>query len=188
MTRMAKAKRIKPETARKRSASRAQVTEAAAVPTRKVDNLLDELNRVQERVTERAYEIFKTGGARIGAALEDWLSAERLTVWRPAIEIVERNGHLIVRAAVAGLEPGDLDIQVTPDTVLLRAAISHEHSADEGAVHMCEFQPGQLFRLIPLPASIDPDMVTAEYRNGLVTVTAGLAQAPETRRLEITET
>ena len=142
---------------------------------RKVEVLLEDLERMQTRVAERAYEIFRDRGARFGAAVDDWLEAERQTVWKPAVEVRQRGKEFVIEAALAGVEPGQLDIQVTPDTLLIRAHTAHAHRDPNAIVHVCEFQQGELFRLITLPSTIDTDAVTAEYRNGLLRITAAIA-------------
>lgn len=145
-----------------------------ALKTRRAERLVDEMERLQKQITERAYEMFRTRGAQLGAALEDWLAAEKQTIWKPAIEVCQKDNALMIEAAVAGVEPGDLDIQVTPDTVLIKADTTHAHAEKKGTVHVCEFESGPLFRLIQLPAPIDPDGVKAEYRNGLLRITAAI--------------
>ncbi len=157
-----------------------------ALKLRRVETLREELDRVQHRITERAYEIFRTRGGRLGAALDDWLTAERQTVWKPAIEVWQKDETVVVEAAVAGVEAGDLNLEVTADRVLITAEIAHAHGADKGTVHVCEFQPGHLFRLIDLPAPIDPDGVKAEYRNGLLRLTAPIAVARPARTVAVT--
>ena len=153
--------------------------------TRKVGTVIDDLGAMQKRISERAFEIFRSRGAQLGAALDDWLAAERQTVWKPAIEVSQRDNQLIVEAAVAGVEPRQLTIEATPDTLLIMADIEHTHSADKGVVHVCEFQSGHLFRLVHLPVTIDPDAVKAEYRNGLVRVSAAITARQQARTVEI---
>ena len=157
------------------------------VHARKVENFVDELEGMQKRISERAFELFRSRGAQVGAALDDWLKAEEQTVWKPAIEICQRDRQLVVEAAVAGIEPKQLQIEATPDTVLLKAEVTHTHPADKGTVYVCEFQTGNLFRLVHLPVKIDPDAVKAEFRNGLVRITAALAQEQRARTVAVEE-
>jgi HSP20 family protein len=155
------------------------------LPARKVTTLLDEFEAMHKRITERAFEIFRDRGARVGAALDDWLTAERQTVWKPAIEVYERDRQIFIEAAVAGVEPRQLDIQATPTSLLIKADLTHTHTPDKGTVHVCEFQSGHLFRLVPLPAEIDPNAVKAEYRNGLLRVSAAIAAEQRAKKVEI---
>jgi HSP20 family protein len=150
-----------------------------------VDRVLADIDRIQKRVTERAYEIFRSRGGAVAGALDDWLQAERETVWRPAVELAEKDGSILLEAALAGVEAKDLEIEVTPDDVILRAKIDHRHGVEKGVVHLCEFRPGQLFRSVHLPTPIDPATAKAEYRNGLLRVTAALAVKQPSRRLDV---
>ena len=147
----------------------------SALKTRTVQTLRDEIEQIRRQTTERAYEAFRRRGAQLASALDDWLSAERQTIWKPAIEVCEKENAFIIEASVAGVEPRDLDVQVTPDTVLIKAGVSHAHTDQKGTVHICEFAPGRLFRLIQLAAVIDPDSVKAECQNGLLRITAPIA-------------
>jgi hypothetical protein len=66
----------------------------------------------------------------------------------------------------------------TVDSALTEVA-AHVHHADreqEGEVVLCEFANGPLFRSYTFLEPVDPARVSAEYRNGLLRVTAPLAQ------------
>ncbi len=152
---------------------------------RKAETLFDEIEQIQKRVSERAYELFRNRGAALGAALNDWLAAERQTIWKPAVEVCQKDNQFVVEVALAGVEAHQLDIQVTRDTLLIKADAPHTHRETKGIVHVCEFQPGQLFRAIKLPASIDPEAVTAEYRDGLLRVTAAIAAEKHAKKIDV---
>ena len=40
--------------------------------TRKAETLLHDIEQIQKRITERAYDVFQSRGAALGAALNDW--------------------------------------------------------------------------------------------------------------------
>jgi HSP20 family molecular chaperone IbpA len=147
--------------------------------------ILREVEQVRDRIRQRAHEFFSHRGGRLGSALDDWLMAERESVWRPAIEVCQKDRHLVIEVAAAGLEAGDLDVQVTPETVLVCAAAGHVHSEAKGIVHVCEFEPGRLFRLITLPVPINPAEVTSTFRNGLLTIKAAVAVTQPVRTVDV---
>jgi HSP20 family protein len=144
------------------------------------DSLKRNLDQIRERIRQRAHTFFQTRGGRIGSALDDWLMAERETLWRPPIEVSQQDGRIVVEADVAGLEPDEIDLQVTPETLLITAEARHVHTEAKGQVHVCEFAPGPLFRTVALPAPIDPAGVKAKCRNGLLTITATVAAPRKT--------
>jgi HSP20 family molecular chaperone IbpA len=164
---------------RPRPRATAPAREAVELTTR--DSILDELDQLHADVRRRAYELFRTHEQLWIGALEDWLRAERELVWRPAVELRQRENEFELVAAVAGVEPKDLDIQVTSRDILIKAKGEHQHRPETSAVHLCEFNRGKLFRSIHLPDRIDPDSVKAEYRHGLLRLTARIAKAEPTR-------
>jgi len=143
---------------------------------RTVDSVLDDVERMQRRVVTRAEEIFRERGHALGHALEDWMKAERETIWRPALEVRRTQDAFVVEAAVAGMDPKQFDLQVTPTQLVLAAHVHHADREQEGEVVLCEFANGPLFRSYTFPEPINPARVSAEYRNGLLCVTAPLAR------------
>ncbi len=147
------------------------------VALRKTDSVLDELERLHEDISQRAYDLFREHEGLFTGPVNDWLRAERELVWRPAVELRQKDGEIELLAAVAGVEPKDLDVRVTPHDILITAATEHRHESIEGTVHLCEFEGGRLFRSIHLPDAIDADSVKAECRNGLLRLTAAISKA-----------
>src|SRR5256712_4671623 len=147
-----------------------EMTEAIAI--RKISLLLDEMNQMQERIMRRAYAIFEWNGRLLGRDLDHWLQAERELVWRPALELRETDGEFVLEAAVSGVDPKDIDIEVTPEDIILKAGIQHEHEEKKGTTHICEFQSAKMYRSIHLPKRINPDKVKAEIKDGLLKLKA----------------
>jgi HSP20 family protein len=149
------------------------------VRCRKVQSVLEEIDVVHQRIAARAQRLFHERGGAVGRAIEDWLIAERETVWRPALEVRRTGDAFVIEAAVAGLDAKQIDLQVTP-TELVLAADVHHTDGKAGDVVLCEFVKGPLFRSFTFPAPVDPARVAADYRTGLLRITAPLAH-PSTR-------
>ena len=71
---------------------------------KKTDSLFDELERMQSRIMKRANEIFHGNGQASGRDIDDWLKAEQELVWRPAIELTEKENEFRIEVAVPGVE------------------------------------------------------------------------------------
>jgi HSP20 family molecular chaperone IbpA len=149
----------------------------------RAQSILDQVEAVRRQVAERAFDLFKRRGGVLGRALDDWLAAERETVWKPPIEIVEKDGEFLVEAAIAGIPAKQLDVQVTPNELLVQGNGAHVHRPGE-IVHTCEFRPGKLFCDVPFPRRIDPAAVRADYQDGLLRVWAPIA-VDQPRSVEI---
>lgn len=104
--------------------------------------------------------------------LIDWFEEPFLTL-RPypgqpiRIEDYTEDGHYVVRAEVAGIDPEkDLEVSVGADCLSIHA----ERSSQVESKHRSEFRYGSFSRTLPLPSGADIDDVTAEYANGILTI------------------
>ena len=155
------------------------------LPIRKARALLDEFGAIQDRIMQRAYEIFDRSGQIFGRDLDHWLQAEKEFFWKPAIELEEKDNEFRLQIGVPGVDPKDLDIEVSSEDIVVRAELSHKHKEDKGAIHICEFASGNLFRAVHLPKAIDPDKVRAEFKNGMLKIKAEIAKEARTKKVQV---
>ena len=147
----------------------------------KSETLWDQIRRMEERITRRAHEIFEANGSISGRELDDWFQAEKELVWKPAVELKEKDTHFELQAALAGMDPKEIRIEVTPEELLIRSDTKFEKREEKEELCYTEFQSGFLFRSIRFPKRVDPNRVRAEYRNGLLSVTAPIAEEARAR-------
>ena len=114
------------------------------VEVKKVDTVFDELDRLNQAIRARAYELFRNGGTLLGDTLRDWLAAERELVSKPPIELRQSENQFEGLAALPGIEPQHLDVQITPEDVLIKADNPHEHGP-EGTVQCANSAPAKSF-------------------------------------------
>jgi HSP20 family protein len=155
------------------------------VPIRKSKSIFDEVERMQDRIMRRAYDIFTSNGSPFGRDFEDWMQAERELVWKPAVELTEKDDEFRLELAAPGIDPKNIDIEVTPEDILIRADVHHEHRKEEGEVYICEFAHGNLFRSVHLPKKIEPEKVKAEFKNGLLTLNAPVAAEARAKKVTV---
>jgi HSP20 family molecular chaperone IbpA len=144
------------------------------VAVHRVESVADEVDAMQRHIASRAEVLHDP--RRGGQPLDDWLAAERETIWRPALEVQQSNGAYVVEAALAGLEPRQIDVRVAPGDVLISANVHHRHQHTGDAL-LCEFSTGPLFRSYHFAHPVDPVRTRAEFKNGLLRITAPLAPA-----------
>ena len=158
--------------------------ESKEIQVKKPNSIFEEITQLDEAINKRAYELFQNPEGRFAGPLANWFRAERELIWCPAIELRQHNGHFELDVALAGMDPKDLDVQVTPEDILITATGEHQHETKEGTTHISEFASGRLFRSVHLPERIDPERVKAEFRNGMLRVTTAVAK-PETKKVDI---
>jgi HSP20 family protein len=155
-----------------------------SIPIHKTQSIVDEISTIRDLITQRAYQIFEETGGLGGREFDNWMQAEREIVWQPAIELCEKGNEFRLEVVIAGVEPKDIEIDVSAEDIVIKSTIPHQHSADRGIIHMCEFATGKTFRSVHLPKSINPDKVKAVLKNGLLRLTAEIAEGERAKRVK----
>jgi len=144
-----------------------------------------EMEELLGRIRERAYELAALRGFTEGHALDDWLVAEREFCW-PASEFIDEEDRYVLEIALAGFEPGEIELTVTPFELIVRAAhesLREEKLAEQEQVRWSEFASNEVYRRFEFPTEILVDATAASFRNGLLKVAAlkaSVAKAEET--------
>jgi HSP20 family molecular chaperone IbpA len=96
-----------------------------------------------------------------------------------------KDGHYVVRADIAGIDP-EKDLEVMAGDGYL--VISAERTSTVEDKHRSEFRYGSFSRTIALPPAADSDKVTAEYVNGVLTVKVALRDAEKqaAKKIQVT--
>ncbi len=90
----------------------------------------------------------------------------------PAIDVIETDTELVVKAELPGVSKDDIDLTLHEDRLLLSGGTRHEEeTSGEGYVRR-EIRSGTFRRSIPLPAAIDAERLEASFDNGVLTIRA----------------
>jgi len=93
------------------------------------------------------------------------------------IDITESEGNLVIRAAVPGIEPGELDIQIEKNVLTIKGKTTHQNESNDQKVYRREVSYGAFARSVRLPDGLNLDATDAQFKNGVVTIT--LPRVPE---------
>ncbi len=130
-----------------------------------------ETEEIQNRIRERAFKLSQERG-HAGREIDDWLTAESEIISVPPADLIEKNGMFQIRIAIIGLDLEEVSVMTSPQQILVRAAYRHQDDRDDGTVHLCDFKPATVFRLIRFPQPIDPNSVDVAYQDGILRITA----------------
>ena len=103
--------------------------------------------------------------------------------WIPSVDILEKDGNLILRAELPGLDEKQIDLKVEGNTLTLKGERKMENEDKKSNYHRVESYYGSFSRSFDLPDTVDLDKINAEYKNGVLTVT--MPQKPEVKPREI---
>jgi|SRR6185437_13634423 len=109
-------------------------------------------------------------------------------IWIPAIDVVEKKDAYLMYAELPGVDSTQVDISFEQNVLTIRGrkASSIDTGTDgEVRVYAAERASGSFERSIRLPEFVDGERISAEFTNGVLTVTVPKAQAAQPRRIEI---
>ena len=109
-------------------------------------------------------------------------AAPRVTF--PAINLYAHQDAIVVTAELAGVKADNLDITVHRDTVTLRGERQDE-PGEAKAYHRLERGRGSFVRTIGLPYQVDPDKVSAQLKDGILTLTLHRPEHDKPKRIRV---
>lgn len=103
----------------------------------------------------------------------------------PAAELEETEDTYQLKLEVPGMEPGDIDIEVTAEVVFIKGERKTETKEESDGMTRTEFRYGQFQRVIPLPGRINNQNVAAEYKNGILHLELPKAEEEKNRVVKV---
>jgi HSP20 family protein len=94
------------------------------------------------------------------------------------VDVVERENALQVKAAVPGVDPEHIDIQIENNVLTISGELKSDYEDTQAKVYRREYSYGKFSRAIRLPEDLDIENVSAEFNHGFVTVTLPRAAQP----------
>jgi HSP20 family protein len=103
------------------------------------------------------------------------------------LDVVERDGSLVIKAAVPGLEPEQVDIQIENNVLTIQGELKSDYEDSKAKVYHREYSYGKFSRSVRLPEEFDIEKVKATFKNGFVTVTLPRLEQPtaKSRRIPV---
>ncbi|PSP18784.1 MAG: molecular chaperone [Cyanobacteria bacterium QS_8_64_29] len=130
----------------------------AARPARNWWDPFRELDSVQQEMNRMFDDLVRTG---------DGGESGNLT-FAPSAELDETEDAIHLKLEVPGMDPNDLDVQVSDEAISISGERRSEFQHQEGSGRRSEFRYGRFQRVIPLNARIQNDKVQASYQNGIL--------------------
>jgi HSP20 family protein len=106
-------------------------------------------------------------------------------LWGLAVDVVENKDDFIVKASIPGINPDDLDVSYSDDTLTIKGEIKSDNEVKENQYHLRERRYGSFTRSISLPTKIKGGAIEASYQNGVVTLRLPKAEEVKPKRIAI---
>jgi HSP20 family protein len=141
-------------------------------PVTELNTIQNEMNRLfnaffdQPNQTERA----------AGATMRRWV---------PPMDLVETEGHYVLRADLPGLADDDVNIHFEDNVLTISGERKPEHEQQSEGYYRLERAFGGFSRSLTLPDGVDPDGVQAHFDRGVLEVHIPKPEQKQPRRVQI---
>lgn len=103
----------------------------------------------------------------------------------PLVNVTESSGNYYIRAELAGVKAGDMDISVTGTSLSISGERKIPPEDEKANYHRREREAGKFSRMINLPGQIDTSKVEAHCTDGVLTVVLPKSEAAKPKQITI---
>ena len=139
-------------------------------PANDLANMRSAMDRLFDRPFGRMPAIFRNG--------------EELGMSNLNLDVYETPENFVVKAAVPGMAPEDVDISVEDDVLTIKGEHEQKDEVNEDHYLRHELRWGSFQRSLRLPPTVDAEKADASFENGVLTLT--LPKKPEARARDAT--
>jgi HSP20 family protein len=106
--------------------------------------------------------------------------------WMPPVDIFQSGDHeLILKAELPDMSREDIDINIENFVLTIRGEKKVAADVKNEQYHHVERRYGTFSRSFSLPQTVDPSRVSAEYRNGVLSVKLPLRDEAKPRSVKV---
>ncbi len=101
------------------------------------------------------------------------------------VDVYQTANDIVVESAIAGVDPDNIDVNVTTDSISIRGSRKREKNVRDEDYLYQECYWGKFGRSIILPQEVNPEGAEVKFKNGILTVTLPKADKKKTRKLKV---
>lgn len=136
---------------------------------------------------ENTYEIelAKAGGSVAERKTKKETEAQELGEGVLTLDVYRTPTEVVVESAIAGVNPEDIDVDITPDSITIKGERQRSHEVHDKNYDLQECYWGRFSRSIILPEEVDADNAKAEFENGILTIRMPKRTRGQSKKLKI---
>jgi HSP20 family protein len=101
------------------------------------------------------------------------------------VDILETENELVVKADLPDVKQENIDVRVENQTLSIKGERRFEEDASAQGYHRIERSYGTFVRSFAVPNSVDTEKVSADYKNGVLTVTLPKKEAAKPKQVRV---
>lgn len=114
-----------------------------------------------------------------------FLGGEQTTLWMPAVESYTKDGKLVFKTELPGIDAKDVDVSVSERELVIKGERKAEKGSKEEDYAFREITYGSFERHFALPEGVKAEELKAKFENGVLEITMPAPAAATARKIEI---
>ena len=135
-------------------------------PLRELDDIFNRYNRLSRRVAVSG---------------EDSAASE----WRPVANISETPNEYLIKAELPEVSKEDIEVKVNEGVITISGERRLEKKTEDEQLHRIESFYGSFTRSFSLPADVDESAISAESKDGVLTVRLPKTEVVEPKAIDV---
>ncbi len=108
------------------------------------------------------------------------------STWMPPVDIYQTGEHeLVLKAELPDMERDNIDINIENFVLTIKGEKKASTDVKDEQYHHVERRYGSFSRSFSLPQTVDPNRVSAEYKNGMLTVKLPMREEAKPRTIKV---
>ena len=105
--------------------------------------------------------------------------------WSPAVDVFETEDEVVLKADIPGVDLKDVDVRMENGTLALKGERKFSNEKKEKGYHRVERGYGSFTRYFTLPDTVDGEKVSADYKDGVLTVSLPKKDVAKPRSIKV---
>jgi len=105
--------------------------------------------------------------------------------WAPPLDVYEDTNNLVVKAELPGMKKEDINISLHEGSLVISGERKTDCQEGDGDASRQECFYGRFQRSLELPKPVDPNAVTATYKDGILTVTLPKTEESKPKQISV---
>ncbi len=108
------------------------------------------------------------------------------STWVPPVDVFQTAEHeLVLKAELPDMSRDEIDINIENFVLTIKGEKKTSTEVKDEQYHHTERRYGSFGRSFSLPTTVDPNRVSAEYKNGVLTVRLPLREEAKPRTIKV---
>ena len=143
---------------------------------------LGELTQLQDRINRAFSDAYGRSSAPAGQ--DEGLMSTGTCV--PPVDIYQNvDQELVLHAELPGMMPDEIELAINNDTLTIRGEKRLPGDIKEDQYHRIERRYGTFSRSFSLPSQVDAAKISAEHKNGVLTVRLPVREEAKPRQIKV---